>query len=270
MTSKTSPPAPPNFSSDPPPNRAPEISSLAVAGKCARLAVQLLHGLLHFRALKLPEPEESGERLRLRAKELHRLSRALLGHLNVRHTVYGALPKSGLLVTNHLGFLDIMTLSALGPMVFVSKAEVERWPLVGDIASCAGTIYIERKRRTDVSRVNAALRRRLNAGLLITLFPEGTSSDGSSVLPFQPSLLQPAVDLGVSVTPAHIAYTGLDGLPAEDIAYFGERELGACLLALIRRREIHATMRFGNPLPPASDRKSLATELHANVSSLAS
>ena len=207
--------------------------------------------------------------MRLRARELHRLSQALLGHLNVSHNVYGKLPKSGLLVTNHLGFLDIMTLSALEPMVFVSKAEVERWPLVGDIASCAGTIYIERKRRTDVSRVNAALRRRLNAGLLITLFPEGTSSDGSSVLPFQPSLLQPAIDLGVSVTPAHISYTGLDDLPAEDIAYFGERELGSCLLALIRRRQIQATVRFGNPLPPASDRKNLAAELHANVCSLA-
>ena len=231
--------------------------------------MQLLHGLAHFRSLGQPGSGETASSLRLRAKELHKLSRALLGHLNVRHSIQGKLPDSGLLVANHLGFLDIMTLSALKPMVFVSKAEVARWPLVGDIASCAGTIYVERTRRADVSRVNDALRERLNAGLLVTLFPEGTSSDGASVLPFQPSLLQPAVDLGVPVTPAHIAYTGLDGLPADDIAYFGERELGTCLLALIRRREIHATMRFGNPLPPASDRKSLATELHANVSALA-
>lgn len=231
--------------------------------------VQLLHGLLHFRALKTPNPEESLESMRLRAKELHKLSRALLRHLNVRHTVHGELPKSGLLVTNHLGFLDIMTLSALQPMVFVSKSEVARWPLVGDIASCAGTIYVERNRRTDVSRVNTALRKRLNAGLLITLFPEGTSSDGSSVLPFQPSLLQPAVDIAASVTPAHLAYTGLDGLPAHDIAYFGDRDLGPCLLAMVKRSQIHATVRFGPPLPPARDRKTLATELHAAVSSLA-
>ncbi|MEI6871399.1 MAG: 1-acyl-sn-glycerol-3-phosphate acyltransferase, partial [Verrucomicrobiota bacterium] len=120
----------------------------------------------------------------------------------------------------------------------------------------------------DVAGVNAAVRERLNAGLLVTLFPEGTSSDGGSVLPFQPSLLQPVVDLAVPVAPAHIAYTGLDGLPAEDIAYFGDRTLGACLLALFKRREIQATVRLGEAVPP-SNRKTLATQLHAAVSSLA-
>ncbi|NBV86854.1 MAG: hypothetical protein EBS01_11490 [Verrucomicrobia bacterium] len=77
------------------------------------------------------------------------------------------------------------------------------------------------------------------------------------------------VDLAVPVTPAHIAYTGLDGFPAEDIGYFGDRTLGACLLALFKRRQIQATVRFGEPVHPSDNRKTLAAQLHAAVTDLA-
>jgi 1-acyl-sn-glycerol-3-phosphate acyltransferase len=270
LTSKTSPPAQFNCCNNAAahPIPKPEIGLFNFWGKCGSVAIQLLHALLHFRKLGFPSPADSGASLRARAVELHKLSRALLGHLKVRHEVSGPLPTAGLLVTNHLGFLDIMTLSALQPMVFVSKSEVSRWPLVGDIASCAGTIYVERTRRGDVSRVNSALRQRLNAGLLLTIFPEGTSSDGSSVLPFQPSLLQPAVELKIPVTPGHVSYTGSDGRTAEDIAYYGDRDLESCLLALLRRQQVTAHIHFATAFPPALDRKTLAADLHATVSRL--
>ncbi|NBV87583.1 MAG: hypothetical protein EBS01_15240, partial [Verrucomicrobia bacterium] len=96
-------------------------------GKYVRVAAQLLHGLAHFRLLGEPGEGEAESDIRLRAKDLHKLSSSLLSHLKVRHSVIGRLPDAGLLVANHLGFLDIMTLSALRPMVFVSKSDVARW-----------------------------------------------------------------------------------------------------------------------------------------------
>ena len=177
---------------------------LEIGAKTFGVLIQLLHGLIHFRRLGLPHEEHTGAGLLYRAKKLHRLCIGLLEHLKVEVRQEGALPESGMLVTNHVSFLDIMFLGALRPMIFVSKSEVAQWPLVGDIASCAGTLYVERSRRADVSRVNKALARALDAGVLVTLFPEGTSSDGTNVLPFMPSLLQPAVDAKIPVAPGYL------------------------------------------------------------------
>ena len=216
----------------------------------------------------LPAPDAHPNELRARARTLHQISRALLDHFHVERRVLGSVPEAGLLVTNHVSFLDIIFLSAVQPMIFVSKSEVARWPLVGAIANASGTIYVRRNQRSDVNRVNAALRNALDAGLLVTLFPEGTSSDGSRVLPFQPSLLQPAIEHRVPVLPGHLSYTNPNGERADDLAYFGERDLLPCLLALLYRNLTFATVHFAPPHPPAQDRKSLANTLHQTVSAL--
>ncbi len=230
---------------------------------------QLVHGVAQARRTGIPSPCASPAELRERSLRLHKISSALLNHFGVERKVFGRVPSSGLLVTNHVSFADIMLLSAVQPMVFVSKSEVAAWPVVGDIAGAAGTIFVERKRRTDVARVNADLRRVLDAGLLVTLFPEGTSSDGSSVLPFQPSLLQPAVEAALPVHPGHLSYWGGDRVRADDVAYFGERDLLPCLEALLNRKTTFGEVHFGEAVGPVGDRKALASLLHASVSALA-
>jgi len=242
-----------------------EAGTLDVCWKAGRVAVQLLHALLHLRKMGTPSLGEDGQNLLCRAKKLNQLCRSLLEHLKVRVVVEGSLPKNGMLVTNHVSFLDIMFLGALHPMVFVSKSEVAAWPLVGDIASCTGTVYVERSRKADVSRVNQALSHALDAGVLVTLFPEGTSSDGSSVLPFQPSLLQPAVDARINVAPGYLEYLGADGSYASDISYYGDRELAPCLLSLLKHTQLTASLRCGETIPAGLDRKRLTAQLHAEV-----
>ncbi len=246
--------------------RGAEVGPLEFWGKSARVIIQLIHSFFHFARLGASTPQESVPSLKRRAVELHKLCINLLDHMQVTRSVDGAIPERGLLVTNHVGFMDIMFLSAVQPMVFVSKSDVAGWPGVGAIATGAGTLYVERRRRSDVGRANAALNRALDAGLLVTLFPEGTSSDGAEVLPFQPSLLQAAVDSGVTVTPGHVRYTGMDGVRADDIAYFGDRDLLPCLVALLNRRRTTATLRCGAPMMPSNDRKQLALALHTAVS----
>lgn len=274
---KISPPEPPHSSADQtqsalpanPPPRPAEVSPFGVFGKAARLVLQLVHAVAHAGRVGRPTIVASQTELRERALRLHKLSNALLNHFGVERRVSGRVPASGLLVTNHVSFADIMLLSAVQPMVFVSKSEVAAWPVVGNIASAAGTLFVERSRRTDVARVNADLRRVLDAGLLVALFPEGTSSDGSGVLPFQPSLLQPAVEAAIPVHPGHLSYWGGDRVRADDVAYFGERDLLPCLLALLNRKTTFGEVHFGDAVGPVRDRKTLAAQLHSAVSALA-
>lgn len=245
------------------------MGPLRVFGKALRLAIQLGHGVAQARRVGLPNSLASRTELHERAQLLHKISSALLDHFGVERRVSGRVPDSGLLVTNHVSFADIILLSAVQPMVFVSKSDVASWPAIGTIAAAAGTLFVERRRRTDVARVNADLRRVLDAGLLVTLFPEGTSSDGSNVLPFQPSLLQPAVEAAIPVHPAHLSYWGRDQVRADDVAYFGDRDLMPCLMALVNRQTTYGEVRFGEAVAPVADRKTLASLLHASVSKLA-
>lgn len=243
-----------------------QAGALALLNKTVRVLIQLLHGLVHIRRMGTPRlAQESPVLLKKRALKLHRICVALMDHLEVNADLRGSLPTSGLLVTNHVSFLDIIFLGSLSPMIFVSKSEVANWPLVGSIATCAGTLYVERSRRADVSRVNVNLKRALEADILVTLFPEGTSSDGSHILPFQTSLLQPAVDVEATVTPGFLKYTGEDGQRADDIAYFGDRDLGPCLMALLKRRRTTASLHCGMPFRSAVSRKLLTTSLHSEV-----
>ena len=111
------------------------------------------------------------------------------------------MPSSGLLVSNHLSYLDIVVLSSIRPCVFVAKRDVARWPLFGWLAHAAGTIFVDRERRFSTEFVNG-IHEAIAAGLPVVLFPEGTSSDGSTVLPFKSALLESAVQLRSPVAAA--------------------------------------------------------------------
>src|SRR5207244_1055064 len=110
-------------------------------------------------------------------------------HIEVRFE--GRPPARGILACNHLSYTDILVLSSLHPLVFVSKSEVRSWPVVGPLTRCAGTLYIVRQQRSDVVRLGDEMVKVVEAGVVVTLFLEGTSSDGANVLPFRSSLLAP-------------------------------------------------------------------------------
>ena len=103
-----------------------------------------------------------------------------------------------LLASNHLSYLDIMVLGSLAPSLFVAKSEIRSWPLFGWISRGAGTLFVDRERPKDVVRVGGEMVERLEAGLSLTLFPEGKSTRGVDVQPFMPSLLEAAARTGVA------------------------------------------------------------------------
>ncbi len=230
------------------------------------ILLQLLHGLRRATTLNRISERSSQKRLLERARLLRKICRDLLHHLRLEVQTEGNCPEKGLLVSNHVSFLDILVLSSVSPMVFISKSEVAGWPIVGPIASCAGTLFVNREKRGDVSRINGQIQGLFDEGLLLCLFPEGTSSDGKHVLPFKPSLLQPALSSGIPIFPAHISYSDENGGHLDSVAYYGDRNLAECLTALLWRKLTRTRICFGRAAPLTDNRKEAAVLLHAEIS----
>ena len=200
-----------------------------------------------------------------RALWMHEWCGTALRRINISLQVVGTPPASGLIVSNHLSYLDIFAFGTAMPCVFVSKAEVRDWPVFGKLTTMAGTVYVDRRRRSDTRNANEGIKRALEQGLRVVIFPEGTSTDGSKVLPFYPSLFEPAVETSVPVTAAHVSYTLRDGIVGQDVAYWGEMTFFPHLLKLLAKRGLSATVTFSEVSRTFTGRKVAAVEMREEV-----
>ena len=234
-----------------------------VAGRLVWLAVAITAALFdYFFDVVLRAPKN----LRAaRAAWMHRAARAHLKIFGGSVNVSGEIPKRGLLVSNHLSYLDIVMISSVAPAIFVSKAEVRHWPVFGTLAKMGGTIFIQRERRLQVGAVNREIDAALDGGALAVVFPEGTSSNGETILPFRASLLEPALRGGYEISIACLQYELDDGDPKTEVCYWGEHAFFPHLLNLLGKRRIRATLRFGKFSSPTDDRKELAVQLREAV-----
>jgi lyso-ornithine lipid O-acyltransferase len=203
-----------------------------------------------------------------RAYTLHRWTAHALRWLRVSYSSQGTAPAGGLVVSNHLSYLDILVFSALAPCVFVSKREVRSWPGIGWAATLAGSIYIDRTRHHGTHDVQPQMAAAFAAGVRVVLFAEGTSSDGRQVLPFRSSLFQPAVENHIPITASCIGYEIEEGNAAVDICYYGDDVLATHSMKLFGKGGVSAKVRFGDGANVFIDRKVAARELYEQVSAL--
>jgi 1-acyl-sn-glycerol-3-phosphate acyltransferase len=203
--------------------------------------------------------------IRARAEWLCASSRRVLASLNIEVERQGVPPAGGLLAANHLGYIDIIVLGAAQPMVFLSKSEVRRWPVFGFLADCAGTLFIRRDRRFDVARFDESFARVVGSGVVLGIFPEGTSTDGRRVLPFHSSLFAPAAAAQWPVTPAWIGYRAAGGTVENDVSYWGDMTFLSHFVRMISLEKIKATVVYGGAVERGLDRKQMARELHHRV-----
>jgi 1-acyl-sn-glycerol-3-phosphate acyltransferase len=237
--------------------------SLRMATRSAWLAGVAVLALLEFFALMAAHAGIPDRRAR--AHWLQRICRSVLRILHVQLHVTGLVPSRGLLVCNHLSYLDILVLSAITPCVFVSKCEVRHWPVFGWFASLAGTLFLRREKRWDVPRMTREMRRVLDTGALVVLFPEGTTSDGREVLPFKSSLLEPATRPSHGLSAGFIEYALHDGSVADEVCYWRDMTLVPHLFNLFGKRGLEARLCFTELQQASSDRKQLARQLHSTV-----
>ena len=200
-----------------------------------------------------------------RALWLQRNSRRVLKIFKLEARVSGLVPASGLLVSNHSGYLDIFVLASLAPAVFVAKREIKSWPVVGWLTQMGGTLFVDRERRVHVGEVNDKIQAALDRGALVVLFPEGGSSNGQTVLPFKSSLLEPAAQSADPLSVSAIQYTIEDGDAGDEVCYWGGHTFFPHLLNLLGKRAVRATVRFAPFQRTGADRKQLALQLRGEI-----
>ena len=194
-------------------------------------------------------------------------SLGFLAIVRVRVEHSGELPERGLIVMNHISWLDVFVLNAVAPSRFVSKVEVARWPFVGYLCTKSGTLYIERTRKTAARRTNRMISDALEQGDRVAVFPEGTTTSGDRLLRFHAALLQPAIASAEIVHPVTLQYFDADGRRSKDVSYIGDETLVGSVWQLLGAESVLTRLRFGAGESTAGrHRRELADALHSTVS----
>jgi 1-acyl-sn-glycerol-3-phosphate acyltransferase len=172
-----------------------------------------------------------------------------------------------LLVANHISWLDILAINAVQPARFVSKADVRHWPLLGWLVACGGTLFIERERKRDALRVLHQVAEALRLGEIIAVFPEGTTSEGHSVLPFHANLLQAAIAAQAPVQTLALRYSDATQRVSQAAAYVGDTPLVASIWATAMAQDLCVRVQAAPPQPTAhdADRRALAEQLRHEI-----
>lgn len=211
----------------------------------------------------------------------HRVFLRLFG---LRVTQSGTPPgerEPALVLSNHVSWLDIIVLGSLRPLSFVAKSEIAGWPVIGTLARLQRTVFIDRARRSDTANVNATVARRLAGGDLIVLFAEGTTGDGTRLLPFRSSLVGAARAAvagegggpdRIRLQPLAITYPRRNGLPLvrterPEVAWYGDMDLAPHLAAFLAGGPLDIHVVWGAPIAfdAGTDRKRATALAEASV-----
>jgi 1-acyl-sn-glycerol-3-phosphate acyltransferase len=234
-----------------------------------RLCRAVLHALRGWLTIKLFFPHWPQARCEATVQAW---AQGMLRVLGIPLQVHGRPPVRGpvLLVANHLSWLDILVLHAARHCRFVSKSDVKHWPLIGTLATGGGTLYIEREKRRDAMRVVHHMAESLQAGEIVAVFPEGTTGDGQSLLPFHANLIQAAISAHAPVQPVALRFIDqASGDNSIGPLYLGEETLLDSLWRTLAGPPFVAQVRFGEPqVAEERDRRQWAQELHAVVDAL--
>jgi 1-acyl-sn-glycerol-3-phosphate acyltransferase len=171
------------------------------------------------------------------------------------------------LVSNHLGYVDVAALRAVVPGVFVAKNDLNNWFLAGRMIRGMGNIFIDRSNRRDIPRAGTEIIQKLSNGEGVIVFPEGTSTKGESVLPFNSSFFEFAAKSDVPVSYVALSYRTPDDEAAasEMICWWDDTTFFRHMFRLFSLREYTAVLNFGEGAVINTDRKLLARELHQRV-----
>ena len=226
----------------------------------------LWHLLVGMWTLQLHFPRLSREQREMRVQAW---ALELLALWGIHLKVLGQPVRSGpaLMVCNHISWLDILVIHAARYCRFVSKSDIRGWPLVGMLATGAGTLYIERSRRKDALRMVRDMADALRDGDVLAVFPEGTTSDGLSLLPFHANLIQSAIEAEAPVQPMSLRFVDArSGEPTLAPCYIGDDTLVASVWRTLTAPPITAVVCFGEPQSAnGRDRRQWASELRQTV-----
>jgi len=223
--------------------------------------VHLLHGAL-ICAIVFPFITAEQQRRRVgwwSARMLRRMGIAL-------HSEGAPNAAATLLVANHVSWLDILAINAVHPSRFVSKSDVRRWPLIGWLVACGGTLFIERERKRDALRVVHQVAAALKEGQTIAVFPEGTTSEGHGLLPFHANLLQAAVSTGTPIQAVALRFSDSHEAVSQAAAYVGDTHLVRSVWSVVTASQMCAQLKWLAPVPSdGAERRDLSETLREQL-----
>ena len=237
------------------------VGWLRVVARGAPLVSLIFGGLVLLLLVRLAERPLCGLRRPVTPWITQGVCRGTLALLGIGYHTHGQLMDDpGIVVSNHVSWLDIFALNAGQRIYFVAKTDVAGWPGIGWLARATGTAFIRRDPAQARAQVET-FRSRLVAGHLLMLFPEGTSTDGLQVLPFKSTLFAALTEPGLAVQPVSIVYTAPPGADPRFYGWWGDMGFGPHLLAVLARaRQGRVTIRYHPPVQVADHfgRKALA------------
>jgi 1-acyl-sn-glycerol-3-phosphate acyltransferase len=204
--------------------------------------------------------------LEKRALWVSQTCRGILSIVGIRLEMEGTPPTHGLVVANHLSYLDILIISAEMPCFFVAKMEIGSWPYFGKAAQLGGTIFLDRASLASAQSVAAKMTERFKEPMPVLLFPEGTSTYGD-VLRFHSRLIDPATTAGVPITAACVRYVIADGTPEAKLCWGDDTLFITHLVTTLNTPGFSAHVRFGEP-HIYSDRRAASDATHAEVTAM--
>jgi 1-acyl-sn-glycerol-3-phosphate acyltransferase len=190
----------------------------------------------------------------------------LLRKLRITVQVHGTLPSPGqmpvVLTSNHISWVDIFAIHSVRPVRFVSKAEVRHWPVFGWLAAKTGTLFLVRTSRKQTAAIGGEMEKVLSLGDSLGLFPESTTSEGHSVLPFRSAMLQAAVSRQTPILPVALQYRLHDGTANPHLPFVGEMTFAHSLIKVLTAPPSQVQIRVGSLVHPTQmHRRELAQRL---------
>ena len=221
------------------------------------LALHVLVGLLITAFLAVLQRQFTAPSYqRLKRWWLQRIVQIMGGQV----TTYGEpAPRGSLLVANHVSWLDIPLLGGQTEVTFLSKSEVQDWPVLGWLAAKSGTLFIERGKRDGAKGASEGIANRLEQQERVLIFPEGTTTDNKNLLPFHARLFAAAVTADAWIQPVAIHYLNAQGQTHTLVPYLTPQTLIQNLWAVLAEPRIFIELHFLPPLDSRSvPRKALA------------
>jgi 1-acyl-sn-glycerol-3-phosphate acyltransferase len=198
---------------------------------------------------------------------VRRWSRQLLAICNVSvQMMPGSAPvlEQGMVVCNHISWLDIFVINALYPCRFVAKAEIRSWPLAGWLVAQAGTVFIARGNKRELRNIFKGLVHALQEGQRVAFFPEGTTAAQGTLLPFHANLFEAAVDGKVPVQPFALSYVDAAGQPHSSVDFIGDMTFVQSVVNILDGKPVRARLAVLAPIPgEGAHRRELAEAAHS-------
>ena len=238
------------------------MNRLRAVWRLLRTWLHGVHGLL-WAVLRCPQLD-----LPARHRFIGWWAAEVLRKMGLRLVVEGGFrPGAKLVVANHVSWIDIMAINAACPEArFVSKADVQRWPLINRLVAAGGTLFIERERPRDAMRVVHQMAEAMQAGDTVAVFPEGTTGDGVTLLPFHANLLQAAIATATPVQPVALRFSDARHANSPAVVFLGKTTLLQSMWRLACAQGLQVRLRVLPAQGTAhADRRALAERLRGLI-----